>query len=45
MIAGKATIGTRGSMLAMWQSKWVRDLLVGKWPDLEVGIDVIRTTG
>ncbi len=38
-------IGTRGSALAMWQAEWVRDALTRAHPDLEVALEVIRTTG
>jgi hydroxymethylbilane synthase len=39
----KLTIGTRGSQLALWQSNWVRDQLVGA--EHEVEIRIIKTTG
>jgi hydroxymethylbilane synthase len=38
-------IGTRGSDLARWQAQHVADLLRGRWPDLEVAIRIITTTG
>jgi hydroxymethylbilane synthase len=41
----KLRIGTRGSALAMWQAEWVRDALTRAHPGLEVGLEVIRTTG
>lgn len=39
------TIGTRGSQLARWQAQFVRDQLVSHFPELEVHIEVIKTTG
>ena len=39
------TIGSRGSALALTQSQTVRDLLLGAHPNLQVRIEVIRTTG
>lgn len=38
-------IGTRGSDLALWQTNFVRESLMGLFPDLDVQIQVIRTTG
>src|SRR5437016_6298303 len=39
------TIGSRGSKLALWQANWVRDQLLGKYPDATVEIRIIKTTG
>lgn len=41
----KVVIGSRGSMLALWQSNWVKKLLVEAWPGLEIDISIIKTTG
>jgi hydroxymethylbilane synthase len=38
-------IGSRGSKLALWQSQWVKSELERHHPDLEVTIEIIRTTG
>ncbi len=38
-------LGTRGSDLAVAQSQAVADALRRAWPDLEVRLEVIRTTG
>ncbi|MGI5843166.1 MAG: glutamyl-tRNA reductase [Candidatus Xenobium sp.] len=38
-------LGTRGSDLAMAQSQAVADALRRAWPELEVRLEVIRTTG
>ncbi len=38
-------IGTRGSMLAMWQANFVRELLLGKNKDVAVEILPIKTSG
>ena len=41
----RAVIGTRGSPLALWQSNFVRNELLKLHPGMEVGIDIIKTTG
>jgi hydroxymethylbilane synthase len=38
-------IGTRGSLLALRQSHWVRDVLIQQWPGLNVELQIIKTTG
>lgn len=38
-------IGTRGSRLALWQAEWVKSRLGDIFPDLEVGILVMKTIG
>jgi hydroxymethylbilane synthase len=38
-------IGTRGSLLALRQSHWVRDALMQQWPGLNVELEIIKTTG
>ena len=39
------TIGTRGSKLALWQSKWVKSALHQTHEQLEIDLRIIRTTG
>lgn len=41
----KLIIGTRGSALALWQTRWVKSQLELLHPGLTVGIEIIRTTG
>ncbi len=38
-------IGTRGSKLALWQANHVKARIEGQFPDLEVKITTIKTTG
>jgi len=38
-------IGTRGSQLALFQANWVKDQLVKAYPDLNVTLIKIKTTG
>ncbi|MBS1903151.1 MAG: hydroxymethylbilane synthase [Bacteroidetes bacterium] len=38
-------IGSRGSELALWQSNHIKDRLHALYPDHEIGIEIIRTTG
>jgi hydroxymethylbilane synthase len=45
MIPNKIRIGTRRSPLAMWQSKHIEGLLLEKWPQLQIEIVPIVTTG
>jgi hydroxymethylbilane synthase len=39
------TIGTRGSQLALWQAEYVKKRLNSRFPDLEIGLQIIKTTG
>lgn len=41
----KRLIGSRGSQLALWQSEWAKAQLLSQRDDLEIDIEVIRTTG
>ncbi len=41
----KVIIGTRGSRLALWQAEWVKSELQGLYPELEVELNRIKTTG
>jgi hydroxymethylbilane synthase len=38
-------IGTRGSLLALWQANYVKDLLLESRPELHTEIRIIKTTG
>jgi hydroxymethylbilane synthase len=38
-------IGSRGSDLALWQARWVQAQLERHFPDLDVTIEIIKTTG
>lgn len=38
-------IGSRGSALALWQSRHVRDRLRAAQPELDIDIEIIQTTG
>ncbi len=39
------TIGSRGSKLALWQAEWVKARLGAFHPQLEVSIEIIKTSG
>lgn len=45
MKASVLTIGSRGSRLALWQANWVKDRLTSLHKDLEVRIEIIKTSG
>lgn len=45
MKTGHLVIGSRSSRLAMVQAQYVRDLVKKFYPDLDVGIRTIKTTG
>ena len=38
-------IGTRGSKLALWQANWVKDQITKRFPETEVSLKIIKTTG
>ncbi len=38
-------IGTRGSTLALWQAGWVKKQLESHWPELQVELVPIKTSG
>jgi hydroxymethylbilane synthase len=38
-------LGTRGSALALWQANWAKAELERRWPDLDVDLVPIKTTG
>ena len=39
------TIGTRGSQLALWQAEYVKKCLNAHFPDLNISLQIIKTTG
>ena len=45
MVRERVIIGTRGSSLALWQARHVKDRLRAGWPGLEVEVKVILTRG
>jgi len=45
MLKKKIIIGTRGSTLALWQANWVKSELEKKYPEIEVSLEKIKTTG
>lgn len=45
MKASVITIGSRGSRLALWQAEWVKATLESLHEDLEVRIEIIKTSG
>lgn len=44
-MSSSLTIGTRGSQLALWQSSFVKQQLAHHFPDVEVHLKIIKTTG
>jgi hydroxymethylbilane synthase len=45
LTANSITIGTRGSELALWQTYWVKEKLLEFFPQLNINIEIIKTTG
>ncbi len=41
----RLVIGSRGSELALWQARWVQNALLRHFPDLDITVEVIKTTG
>lgn len=41
----RLVIGTRKSPLALWQTEWVKSLLIGQYPDLEIDLVTMDTEG
>lgn len=41
----KLTIATRGSKLALWQSKYIKSVIESKYTDIEVELKIIITSG
>lgn len=44
-MSSSVTIGTRGSQLALWQASFVKQQLSHHFPDVEVNLKIIKTTG
>ena len=45
MKKNKVVIGTRGSKLALWQAEWIKSELQRFYPDLDIELNKIKTTG
>ncbi len=45
MKINKISIGTRGSKLALWQAEWIKSEIKRLYPDLEIELNKIKTTG
>jgi hydroxymethylbilane synthase len=45
MKINKISIGTRASKLALWQAEWIKSELKELYPDLEIELIKIKTTG
>jgi hydroxymethylbilane synthase len=41
----KITIATRGSKLALWQAEHISSRLEQRYPGIEIGLNIIKTTG
>ncbi|MBI9016838.1 MAG: hydroxymethylbilane synthase [Phycisphaerae bacterium] len=41
----KIIIGTRGSELALWQSRWVKQALLERYDQLEIELKIVQTKG
>lgn len=39
------TIATRGSQLALWQANHIKSLLLSKYPELSIKLEIIKTQG
>ena len=44
-VPGRIVLGSRGSELALAQARLVEQALRPAWPDLEVALEIIRTSG
>ena len=44
-MSNELKVGTRGSQLALWQANWVKEKLIEVYPDLNVTLIKIKTTG
>ena len=44
-LPSRLVIGTRGSALALWQARAVRDLIAERFPGLEITLNVIKPEG
>ncbi len=45
MTLKRLTIGTRGSRLALWQAEWVRARIIERYPECEISLNTIKTSG
>ncbi len=45
MTLKQLTIGTRGSRLALWQAEWVRSRISERYPECNVSLLIIKTSG
>ncbi|MCK5572114.1 MAG: hydroxymethylbilane synthase, partial [Bacteroidetes bacterium] len=45
MTPERVRVGTRGSQLALWQARWVKEQLIRQHPNMDVEIHTIKTTG
>ncbi|MDA3968019.1 MULTISPECIES: hydroxymethylbilane synthase [Helicobacter] len=41
----KIVIGTRGSLLALWQANFIKDSLIAKYPHMNVELQIVKTKG
>lgn len=41
----KLIIGTRGSVLALWQANYIKDCLEAQYKDIEVEVKIVKTKG
>lgn len=41
----KIVIGTRGSLLALWQANFIKDSLIAKYPHINVELRIVKTKG
>lgn len=41
----KIVIGTRGSLLALWQTNFIKDSLITKYPHINVELKIVKTKG
>lgn len=41
----KLTIATRGSQLALWQSRWIREQILESFPHLDIVFLILKTVG
>ncbi len=44
-MTSSVTIGTRGSLLALWQAEYVKQELLQHFPNVEIKLEIIKTTG
>jgi len=44
-LRNKVIIGSRGSELALWQTRYIKDKIQCAYPDLEIEVKIIKTTG